>query len=265
MKKLIIMMTICLAMLTSVSVTKADIMTLDVTYRDFKGYQESGGHPDFEWQNRDGAPGFYGVHTGIVKNTLGIDGKPVFNAPAKTSTSNAANFNQWYNDSGKSVTIDSTLTFNETFEGSGIYSFNDQTFFPIDGLGYGNTPGFPGQNHNFHFTMELHTNFTYAGGETFSFTGDDDLWVFINNKLVIDLGGVHGAANGSVNLNNLGLTTGQNYNFDLFFAERNTTESHFRAETSIAFENPPAVPVPGALLLGFLGLGATGLKLRRFA
>jgi fibro-slime domain-containing protein len=264
MKKLIIMMAICLAMLMSASVTKADTMTVGVTYRDFKGYQENGGHIDFEWQNRDSASGFYAVHTGIVENTLGADGKPVFRTYGTPilSTSNATNFNQWYNDSAKSITITTeSLTFTETYAGSGIYVFDDQTFFPIDGKGYGNTPN---QTHNFHFTMELHSTFTYTGAETFSFIGDDDLWVFINDKLVIDLGGVHGAANASVNLNTLGLTIGNTYAFDLFFAERNTTESHFKATTSIAFDNP-VVPVPGAILLGLLGMGATGLKLRRFA
>ncbi len=272
MKKLIIMMAICLAMLMSASVTKAELMTQEfsVTYRDFKGYKESGGHIDFQWADRaNSTPGFsYDLDLGIVEDTLDLDNrKPVY-AGDTPSTHGADNFNKWYNDSEKSKTIEGlSLTFNETSEGSGKYFFDDQTFFPLDGREdtYGNTPG---QSHNFHFTMELHSTFTYRGlglgKETFKFIGDDDLWVFIDGQLVIDLGGVHSYKEGIVDLSTLGLTENETYYFDLFFAERNTTDSHFYAETSIAFENPK-VPVPGAILLGLLGMGATGLKLRRFA
>ncbi|GMU63116.1 MAG: hypothetical protein AMXMBFR34_48790 [Myxococcaceae bacterium] len=63
------------------------------------------------------------------------------------------------------------------------------------------------------------------------------MWVFVNRKLALDLGGVHGAESGTVDFDalapSLGLTVGQTYPFDVFHAERHTTESNFRIETSI--------------------------------
>lgn len=281
MKRLMIMMTICL-MLLSTSVTKADLI-LPVTYRDFES-SEYGGHPDFEFQYRSSSlPGnFYSLDSAIVGNTvkqssspalLDSDGKPVYTGntgngtlgSGTKSTSGKAWFDQWYNDTSASIKITGkTLTFGEI--SPGMYQYNSSSFFPIDGLGYGNE----GESHNYHFTMELHSQFTYVAedNQIFTFKGDDDVFVYINGKLAIDIGGVHSALEDSISLNtyaaNLGLINGSTYDFDLFFAERNTTLSDFKATTNIAFENP-VVPVPGALLLALLGIGTTGLKLRRFA
>ncbi len=192
-------------------------------------------HPDFEK--------FLGDDRGIVKADLGADLKPVYASATTTSTTTGkANFDQWYRTvAGVNVAVPFQLPLVKG--ANGISTFDDAAFFPLDGKGFGDE----GNNHNFHFTYELHTEFIYTGGERFTFIGDDDVFVFINNKLAIDLGGVHTAETKSVDLDQsaamLGIQKGATYALAIFQAERHTTESHFRVDTTITFTNcVPIVP-----------------------
>ena len=238
---------------------------------------------------------------GIVAEQLGLDGKPVWvggtnpalfattktrvNAagtnlePNPNDDENRANFDQWFNDTANiNVSQALSLTLDDP-DGDGVYTYDDQDFFPIDNQLFGNE----NRANNFHFTFEGHSTFTYQTGQTFTFTGDDDVWVFINGQRVIDLGGLHFALSETVDLDTLGLTAGEVYPFDFFFAERNTNESHFRIDTSIVLGDgvsppppppgPPSPPpppgggviplpaaaVPGAFMFAALG-GAAGVK-----
>src|SRR5262249_54807195 len=153
----------------------------------------------------------------------GDDGKPVYNpnanfrgTPNRTATTHGkAAFDQWYRDVAN-INIPRSVTIQLTKRDNGIYTYDSaesgvplsstdtrKQFFPIDdGTPTATPPPFGNQNqkHNYHFTVEIHTKFKYKGNESFKFSGDDDVFVFINKKLVINIGGIHGALSRDVSL-----------------------------------------------------------------
>jgi fibro-slime domain-containing protein len=256
--------------------------------RDFNASNVSGGHPDFQRQPTGGFGHYVGqaadnldadgkpvmASTGKKVSTQARDSAGRNRMPvSKTylssrsgdvagsmatsnggATTTASNFAQWFRDVNNvnvSRTVPITLVRQAN---SNVYTFNDRSdpaysgmggFFPIDGQLLGNG----GNNHNFHFTYELETNFVYrqGTGQTFTFTGDDDVFVFIDGKLVVDIGGVHSAVSQTIELDRCNwLVNGNRYQLKLFFAERHTTQSNVRIDTTIELQNAE-LPATAAL------------------
>jgi fibro-slime domain-containing protein len=175
------------------------------------------GEPDFQESCCSG-----GLDPGIVAAVLGADGTPVYAGNPVTgtlTTHGAADFEPWYHDvPGTNLSGPLSLPF--TQQQPGVNVFENEAFFPIDNQLLGNQ----GADHNFNFTVQAHADILYRGGESYGFTSDDDLWVFINHDLVVDLGGIHAGRSEGVNLDEIaaktGIVPGQTFPLDLFYANR---------------------------------------------
>ena len=247
---------------------------LTIVVRDFKFYDanDSKTNPDFEHvpdTDDKGNPVAANTYWGpwddkdIVTDTLDSDHKPVYkNPPAPLTTHGQAAFDQWYR------TVDGTNIMQEipitlTKNADGTYSYDSRSagaplspgggFFPIDeGSNYATSFGNQGKSHNYSFTVEIHTLFTYNGGETFHFSGDDDVFVYINNRLVINLGGIHSREAADLAMDSLTvygtqeaipLTKGDTYPLDFFYAERHVVDSNLLITTSLGLSTNTEIPI----------------------
>ena len=249
------------AVTTGTSVSQSGDLTIVV--RDFKLYSASDSktNPDFENVPKTDASGnpsttYVGDWNdlNIVTDTLGKDHKPVYKASGTTLTTHGkAAFDQWYNTvDGINIMQQIPMTLKDN--GNGTYAYDSLSagaplspgggFFPIDdGSTYKTSFGNQGKSHNYSFTVEIHTVFTYSGGETFHFSGDDDVFVYIDNKLVINLGGIHSREQADVAIDSLGLIKGNTYPLDFFSAERHVTQSNLLITTTLGLTTNPEIPI----------------------
>ena len=99
-------------------------------------------------------------------------------------------------------------------------------------------------NTNYNMTLEGHAQFIFYEDDNlyFNFTGDDDVYLYINGIRVLDMGGAHAISKCGISLNNVkelcGLKDGQVYDFDFYYMERHGTAANFGFETNIKIVDP---------------------------
>lgn len=105
---------------------------------------------------------------------------------------------------------------------------------------------------DYNFSMEGHGQFVFNTEDNlyFTFEGDDDVYLFINNKMVMDIGAAHSITKSTFNLNDYikecGLKDGEMYDFDFYYMERHSYGSNIRIETNIDVTSKYIDTVKGA-------------------
>ncbi len=213
------------------SLGNPDTITVPISYWDQRQDSCEDQNRQFEWTMCD----YWttGALQGVVRDTLGADGLPV---PTYTNSTEAwaanrdvftanvtghnpvqpsDNFYRWFHETSVSKQYDREITFKRI--GNNSYTYGGQNIYPLDNIDFSkDDPASQSaqhsedrMRHNFHFTAHLSVPIKVAadGTEIFEFSGDDDVWVFLNGKLVLDIGGLHEALQGNFKINTDGTIT----------------------------------------------------------
>lgn len=189
----------------------------DEHYSVYKNYNDGQGDVDInEWVKARDSYIYKDIITGVNVDTGALimgtnkDGEQIVEPGLFTTTKAGAGL-------GKQVYTDFKLNFNRTgneYKLSSVKNGSNKTvvsditsFFPLDAYKGKEKDGgeaYDDKNHNYYFGMRYDIQFRlkdYIGALTYSFTGDDDLWVVMDGtRVVVDVGGIHDKMDGNIDL-----------------------------------------------------------------
>ncbi len=250
------------------------VITLTAVVREF-----TPAHPDFRGDFGGSASTSPGQHAGIVADQLGPDGKPEFisggypvlnpatdgagagiigprryiearpgdSAPKLElvegrAVTSAESLSAWYRDvAGVNTVALRSMDLLRDVE-TGTYIFEERIGFGPDRLraagDIGPAPTGAGAGRG---TCELRARFTHqaGAGDSFRFAAAGDLWVYVGDRLVVDLGGMHERREQVIELDRLPwLRDGLECQVSIFFAQRGAEAAPLRIETTVVLEGP---------------------------
>ena len=204
------------AILASAGLTEGKTVSLPVTYFDQEAdecvdiYDLDSNNAlkarQFEWSKC----GYYNksVEKGLVDYYLdehflpvALGGKLMPNRGVVGKSSENSNFQKWFTAvEGKSSSYAGVLKMDYREMGA-EFSFYKAEFYPLDDVK--NDTMSSADPHNHLFTMDFAVPFRvlFSGNENFEITADDDTFVFVGDKLAVDMGGIHDAVTGQMQIN----------------------------------------------------------------
>lgn len=149
-------------------------------------YQRQFGWSNCEYYHKE-------IEKGLVGFELGEDHLPVLTPGRLTSNRGLGDSKRWFESvDGKSESYIGAIKMEYSAAGA-VFSFVRDEFYPLDEAKFSDGDVVNKDGHNHLFTMGFAVPFTVlvSGEEVFEIEADDDTFVFVGNKLVIDMGGIH--------------------------------------------------------------------------
>lgn len=194
------------AILASAGVSEEKLISVPVIYYDWRAdkcvdlYDASLRKELYARQFEWASCGYHNqeVEQGLVDFELNDKYMPVATGAGRLTSNRGANAASWFETAeGRNESYAGALEMQYKAAGA-EFVFEADDFYPLDKAEFSAGDSVNKDGHNHLFAMNFAVPFTAlaSGEESFEVKADDDTFIFVGNKLVIDMGGIHEATAG---------------------------------------------------------------------